>query len=81
MLGKVSSFPRVEDTDSCTLKVGYIPGRDLYRDFDRLQKTAKFSQELFDQMKELYAHWVSQSVVSCKPISYCRFKRIDVYVL
>src|SRR5271154_721181 len=23
-----SSFPRVEDTDSCTLKVSYIPGRD-----------------------------------------------------
>ena len=23
-----SSFPRVEDTDSRTLKVGYIPGRD-----------------------------------------------------
>ena len=26
--GSSSSFPRVEDTDSGTLKVGYIPGRD-----------------------------------------------------
>ncbi len=23
-----SSFPRIEDSNSCTLKVGYIPGRD-----------------------------------------------------
>src|ERR1700733_3002889 len=28
-------------------------------DFDRLQKTAKSDQELFDQMTELYPHWVA----------------------
>jgi glyoxylase-like metal-dependent hydrolase (beta-lactamase superfamily II) len=28
-------------------------------DFDRLQKTAKSEQELFDQMTELYPHWVA----------------------
>jgi len=27
------------------------------QDFDRLQKTAKSEQELFDQMTELYPHW------------------------
>ena len=27
------------------------------QDFDRLQKTAKSDQELFDQMTELYPHW------------------------
>jgi hypothetical protein len=27
--------------------------------FDRLQKTAKSDQELFDQMTELYSHWVA----------------------
>jgi glyoxylase-like metal-dependent hydrolase (beta-lactamase superfamily II) len=29
------------------------------RDFDRLQKTATSDQELFDQMTELYPHWVA----------------------
>ena len=29
------------------------------QDFDRLQKTAKSEQELFDQMTELYPHWVA----------------------
>jgi glyoxylase-like metal-dependent hydrolase (beta-lactamase superfamily II) len=29
------------------------------QDFDRLQKTAKSDQELFDQMTELYPHWVA----------------------
>jgi glyoxylase-like metal-dependent hydrolase (beta-lactamase superfamily II) len=28
-------------------------------DFDRLQKTAKSDQELFDEMTELYPHWVA----------------------
>ena len=28
-------------------------------DFDRLQKTATSDQELFDQMTELYPHWVA----------------------
>ncbi len=28
-------------------------------DFDRLQKTTKSDQELFDQMTELYPHWVA----------------------
>ena len=28
------------------------------QDFDRVQKTAKSDQELFDQMTELYPHWV-----------------------
>ena len=28
-------------------------------DFDRLQKTAKSDQELFDRMTELYPHWVA----------------------
>ena len=28
-------------------------------DFDRLQKTATSEQELFDQMTELYPHWVA----------------------
>jgi glyoxylase-like metal-dependent hydrolase (beta-lactamase superfamily II) len=28
-------------------------------DFDRLQKTAKSDQDLFDQMTELYPHWVA----------------------
>jgi glyoxylase-like metal-dependent hydrolase (beta-lactamase superfamily II) len=28
-------------------------------DFDRLQKTAKSDRELFDQMTELYPHWVA----------------------
>src|ERR1700674_5280509 len=28
-------------------------------DFDRLQKTAKSDQELFDQMTELYPHWIA----------------------
>jgi glyoxylase-like metal-dependent hydrolase (beta-lactamase superfamily II) len=28
-------------------------------DFDRLQKTAKSDQALFDQMTELYPHWVA----------------------
>ena len=29
------------------------------QDFDRVQKTATSDQELFDQMKELYPHWVA----------------------
>jgi glyoxylase-like metal-dependent hydrolase (beta-lactamase superfamily II) len=29
------------------------------QDFDRLQKTAKSDKELFDQMTELYPHWVA----------------------
>ena len=29
------------------------------QDFDRLQKTATSEQELFDQMTELYPHWVA----------------------
>jgi hypothetical protein len=29
------------------------------QDFDRLQKTAKSDQELFNQMTELYPHWVA----------------------
>jgi glyoxylase-like metal-dependent hydrolase (beta-lactamase superfamily II) len=29
------------------------------QDFDRLQKTASSDQELFDQMTELYPHWVA----------------------
>jgi hypothetical protein len=29
------------------------------QDFDRLQKTATSNQELFDQMTELYPHWVA----------------------
>ena len=29
------------------------------QDFDRVQKTAKSDQELFDQMTELYPHWVA----------------------
>jgi glyoxylase-like metal-dependent hydrolase (beta-lactamase superfamily II) len=29
------------------------------QDFDRLRKTAKSDQELFDQMTELYPHWVA----------------------
>jgi glyoxylase-like metal-dependent hydrolase (beta-lactamase superfamily II) len=29
------------------------------QDFDRLQKAAKSDQELFDQMTELYPHWVA----------------------
>jgi glyoxylase-like metal-dependent hydrolase (beta-lactamase superfamily II) len=29
------------------------------QDFDRLQKTAKSDHELFDQMTELYPHWVA----------------------
>ena len=29
------------------------------QDFDRLQKTAKSDQELFDQMTELCPHWVA----------------------
>jgi glyoxylase-like metal-dependent hydrolase (beta-lactamase superfamily II) len=29
------------------------------QDYDRLQKTAKSDQELFDQMTELYPHWVA----------------------
>jgi len=29
------------------------------QDFDRLQKTAKSDQELFDQMTELYPNWVA----------------------
>jgi glyoxylase-like metal-dependent hydrolase (beta-lactamase superfamily II) len=29
------------------------------QDFDRLQKTAKSDQELFDRMTELYPHWVA----------------------
>jgi len=29
------------------------------QDFDRLQKTATSDQELFDQMTELYPHWVA----------------------
>jgi glyoxylase-like metal-dependent hydrolase (beta-lactamase superfamily II) len=29
------------------------------QDFDRLQKTAKSDQELFDKMTELYPHWVA----------------------
>ena len=28
-------------------------------DFDRVQKTATSDQELFDQMTELYPHWVA----------------------
>jgi len=30
-----------------------------YQYFDRLQKTTKSDQELFDQMTELYPHWVA----------------------
>ncbi len=29
------------------------------QDFDRLQKTATSNKELFDQMTELYPHWVA----------------------
>jgi hypothetical protein len=29
------------------------------QDFDRVQKTAASDQELFDQMTELYPHWVA----------------------
>jgi hypothetical protein len=29
------------------------------QDFDRLKKTAKSDRELFDQMTELYPHWVA----------------------
>jgi hypothetical protein len=29
------------------------------QDFDRMQKTATSDQELFDQMTELYPHWVA----------------------
>ena len=29
------------------------------QDFDRLQKSAKSDQELFNQMRELYPHWVA----------------------
>ncbi len=29
------------------------------QDFDRVQKTATSDQELFDQMTELYPHWVA----------------------
>jgi hypothetical protein len=29
------------------------------QDFDRVQKTAKSDQELFNQMSELYPHWVA----------------------
>ena len=33
--------------------------RRYLQDFDRLQKTAASDQELFDQMTELYPHWVA----------------------
>ena len=33
--------------------------RRYLQDYDRLQKTAKSDQELFDQMTELYPHWVA----------------------
>ena len=33
--------------------------KSYLQDFDRLQKTAKSDQELFDQMTELYPHWVA----------------------
>ncbi len=37
-----------------------IPETKRYlQDFDRLQKTAKSDQELFDQMTKLYPHWVA----------------------
>jgi len=33
--------------------------KSYLQDFDRLQKTATSDQELFDQMTELYPHWVA----------------------
>jgi hypothetical protein len=42
------TLPRPSRTASVTSK-----------DFDRLQKTATSDQELFDQMTELYPHWVA----------------------
>ena len=33
--------------------------RRYLEDFDRLQKTAASDRELFDQMTELYPHWVA----------------------
>jgi len=33
--------------------------KSYLQDFDRLQKAAKSDQELFDQMTELYPHWVA----------------------
>jgi len=33
--------------------------KSYLEDFDRLQKTATSDQALFDQMTELYPHWVA----------------------
>ena len=33
--------------------------KSYLQDFDRLQKTATSDQQLFDQMTELYPHWVA----------------------
>ena len=38
---------------------GVDPLFGTLQDFDRLQKTAKSDQELFDQMTELYPNWVA----------------------
>jgi hypothetical protein len=34
-------------------------GQHYLQDFDRVQKTATSDQELFDQMTELYPHWIA----------------------
>jgi hypothetical protein len=44
--------------------IGAVEGsRDMtclvIEDFDRVQKTASSSQDLFDRMTELYPHWVA----------------------
>jgi glyoxylase-like metal-dependent hydrolase (beta-lactamase superfamily II) len=46
-LGALDSPSAIQDT------------KRYLQDFDRLQKTAKSDRELFDQMTELYPHWVA----------------------
>src|SRR6266478_2372041 len=52
---------RTDSPDSTSL---YVPStiqdtKSYLEDFDRLQKTATSDQALFDQMTELYPHWVA----------------------
>jgi hypothetical protein len=48
------------DPITSTLIFGeYEDTKRYLQDFDRLQKAATSDQELFDQMTELYPHWVA----------------------
>jgi len=56
----IAALDRLAALNPTTVIAGHKKDTKRYlQDFDRLQKTATSDQELFDQMTELYPHWIA----------------------